>query len=894
MDRVLVFPTKFADGAEALRELDSRHPTASHEAQVCTLDEMLSSNYSTDAHFVSYLLIDPDGDLYERPVKGAQFKAAARINKAALHSVREAGWRLVAWGAVLDYDIKDNVTPDSLMAEGKGWTQSRLEDFSELCGDVREVMEEKGLSIHTIYRTNHGARFIHRYDQLLDVEDHEEVLEGLRKTYLSLGLAMDEACSDWTRLMRAPRVMRDNVPTWEPAWFACGSDPDAWASTTLAPRSQRERAANKAHVPEYAGDKPTPEECIALFAESANSGKGQQKKTELYKKLRTKVQRIGDDDLYEALVHMTPYPFEHGQVNVDMTRLVGQLCGRLYNEEYMDGPEPIYAMLLPGAQELPQDNPWEDILWSLCIRMWTGEAGQARAKEIEEEKVEEETRDKTDILLDRLRVLYPATPIDRAWAMQHAVAKKGGSAYLMQPDGTYHSYSVDVDTLPNKVRASEMEFLITLEEMRGNQVNFVSGRDIIKMYGFTVSNIRGVPGSHSSTGGVLTEGSTMCMPIFRPKKWEPRFDNNVDSWLRASFGEDYPKVMKWLAFCQVWDRPIAGLAVIGPRSAGKSLLVDGLSELIAGNPLPSGAAELVGEYTPGLGRSPIICVNEGASMSFNKASNMADRYRQLITGDPMWVNEKYKAQVELRVPFRILFTANNMGVIDALAEGQTLNIDDQEALKERLILSRMTHAGTEWFAANNINRCLTDQWVGEGSQHLLARHLVALYTSREERYGEPHSARLLVSGTDDARFDELADRLRTGDRKTEEVMGNVLGILAMAVPPTAVCEAMAVDANGVYITAPAILMYHQITLKTGKQVDLTTSGVGRCLGNISSSQVAVRGRRKTLAGNMRNLRWHTLDLGLIERTAIEYGLDWDQIQENLQRHVISQVDVRTL
>jgi len=893
MDRVLVFPDKFADGANSLREMDSRSPTAPHDAQVCTLDEMLSSNYSSDAHFVSYLLIDPDGDLYERPVKGAQFKAAARVNKPALHSVREAGWKLMAWGAVLDYDLKDNLPQTEIEAEGKGWTQSRLEGFADICMGVREMMEAKGLAVHTIYRTTHGARFIHRYDQLIDVEDHEEILEGLRKVYQSIGLVMDEACSDWTRLMRAPRVMRDNAPTWEPAWFACGSDPDAWTITTTAPRSKREKAAAKAHVPLYAGDKPTPEECIALFEAPPPAG-GRAKKTTLYKRLKTKIQRIGDDDLHEALVNMTPYPFEHGQVNNDMARVVGQLCGRLYGEEYMDGPEPIYAMLLPGAQELPQDNPWEDILWSLCVRFWTGEAGQVRAKEIEAEAVEEETQDKTDLLLDSLRGLYPAIPIDRAWAMQHAVAKKGGSAYLLQPDGTYRAHPVDVDVLPNTVRSEEMEFLIALDEMRGNQVVYLSGREIIKMYGFGLTNIQGVPGSHDSSGGVLTGPSTMRMPIFRPAKWEPRFDDNIDAWLRASFGEDYQKVMKWLSFCQVWDKPIAGLAIIGPRSAGKSLLVDGLAELIVSNPVPAGAAELVGEYTPGLGRSPIICVNEGASTVHHKSSNMADRYRQLITGDPMWVNEKYKAQVELRVPFRILFTANNMSVIDALAEGQTLNIDDQEALRERLILSRMTHAGTEWFTRHNGNRCLTDQWVGEGSQHLLARHLMFLYCAREERYGPPHSSRLLVSGTDDSRFDELADRLRTGDRKTEEVMGNVLGILAMASPPASVCEAMAIDAHGIYITSPAILHYHQMTLKTGKQVDLTTTSVGKCLGNISSSQVATRGRRITLAGKARNLRWHTLDLGLLERTAIEYGLDWDQIRDNLQRHVTSQTQVRSV
>jgi hypothetical protein len=870
----LVFPAKFAEGANSLSEMDSKFPTAKHEAQVLTLEALLATDFATDAHFVSYVLVDPDGDLYSRPVKGQRGMFAPRVNKPAIHTINNAGWRLLAWGAALDWDLKDNLPEEEIEADGRGWTQDRIADFNDLCREVRTAMQAKGLAIHTVYKTTHGARFIHRYDQLIDVEEHERILEGLRLDYLKLGLKFDEACRDWTRMMRAPRVLRDNNQTWTQEWFSCGSDPDAWTITSLAPRADRPKAAAKATVPMYEGNMPTPEECIALFEEPTGRG-GTARKTELYKCLKTRMQRIDDPHLYAALVHQAPYPFEHGQVNTDMTRVVGSLCGRLYGEPYMTGPEPIFAILLPGAEELPTDNEWIKILWSMCVRMWTGEAAQYKAKEIEAEKAEEEQRSRIEELLDNLRALYPSTPIDQAWAMQHAIAKKGRDHYLLRLDGTYGTMAYEESTLPNAVRDSGMEFLVRLEEMRGKSLVYLSGRELVKMHGFSLA---GIGHSAFASGAVLRfegAGPTLVLQAYQRRRIPHRFHQEVDVLLRRSFGAQLKLFYLWageaLAFDETGSLPL--LLVIGKTGGCKTLVTAGLGHAMAGREVVK-ASKASQRFNAALLQSPIVHHEEEFHTARGEDSP-AQAIRTMIGGSALNTVERKGRDVGggLEVQLRVIVTMNSKErAVRTMIGDQDLEPDDIAAVARRVLVIETEEGVDDWLEdyAEKHGRRYTDRWLEDDK---LPEHLLWCYENRDGLRGELEDAGILPPNSKHGRFllpSNAHDLFRAQDAESEVPDGLLCSVAQMFTSvPTAVLdsgsgEALRCGSKLLLLTGP--LVDRQVDDRFGSTRKRRVAAVDRlCSSKPDIPWRPVPGAKKS--------RWRELDTEFVFRLLVARGFE---------------------
>ena len=106
----------------------------------------------------------------------------------------------------------------------------------------------------------------------------------------------------------------------------------------------------------------------------------------------------------------------------------------------------------------------------------------------------------------------------------------------------------------------------------------------------------------------------------------------------------------------------------------------------------------------------------------------------------------------------MVFTSNDLDIVNGIIGNRDLNDDDVAALEARLLSIRVSNKASSLLMARG-QYAYTAQWVGQKSQHLLARHIIALNKAQESVNGS-RTGRFLVEGDRDSKMME-GIRLRT-------------------------------------------------------------------------------------------------------------------------------------
>jgi len=849
---------------------------------VVTMQEMLSNDWEDDTHFVTYKTLGPDGQ--ELP-EHEQF----RLRKTIRGQLEERGAQILSWGFVGDWDLNENVPDEMLYKAGWDgnpvkkpkitWTRDLLDQFQEESAPVVEGLRAKDIGPSYIYLTNHGARFVHFYDRDQPVLVHEEIIRGMIEEYRKLGYILDDACVDWTRLFRAPRVIRKGQFTAHQSWFMSVHHPNSWTCTSLAPRVARQ-VDDYADVGEYQGDRPDPEEAYLMLHEDLVSAK----RTEVYRKLKALLHRRDCQKLHDILAG-TDLTLAEGARDKELTRLAGQLAAQIYPEEW-SSPELMYAVLLPAAEQLAPDDQtrdWLEVTWSLCKRMWTKEVSKGVAREKKAQEEEAQRTDDLGVLLDIMRTRYPKNKalhdVD-AIAFEEmsrmGLVKIGGSVFVLRPDGYYHPTPVDGAVLPGTIRDLGIEFLMKTRNIgaRGGVIEY-DAKALLQSHGRSVA---AVVGSFGAPGAYLEDGR-LIRPLFRWAQHEPVHSEFVHTWLRMMGGENWKELARWIAYAQDMRRPICALALVGAKGIGKGMLARGLQELIVGSPVPASGEDLVSDFTPALLRSPFLVVDEGLPVNTRNTRDVADTFRRMVAGEPVWVNAKFQPQVEVNVPFRVLFTANNKEVVHGLVGHRTLTPEDRAALAERIKFLHLNERAATWLRESG-GRNFTAGWVGgsEGpSNYVVARHFRWLFENREEMFGPPDSDRFLVSGDMQS---SIVDDMRVLSGVTPEVAKVCVYLVHTATLPDDIAECLSVGEDGVWVTSHAVISYYNSQSTMDKKVRLNEKNVGVALENLTTESARVT--RVTGRETRRQLRWRRLDLDFLLKHARNHGLPTERIEAYLE------------
>ena len=180
---VVVWADKFATGFNGggLEGLEA-HP-------VVDLADALYEDYDTDAHFVPYSLIGPDG---------SPLKACPRINKGGREEVEAAGYLIRFYSAVIDVDCPSDIKSKKTAPEE--WRNEQLHKLKSI-----EPKLQSGMGM---YDTLGGYRLVWRLSEPAAPEKYLSIIAAIRNELRKKEIVADQLV-DWTRCYRLPSVVRD-------------------------------------------------------------------------------------------------------------------------------------------------------------------------------------------------------------------------------------------------------------------------------------------------------------------------------------------------------------------------------------------------------------------------------------------------------------------------------------------------------------------------------------------------------------------------------------------------------------------------------------------------------------------------------------------------------------
>lgn len=664
-------------------------PAQTGHFETLPLSQALQQKFSTDAHFFLY-------ESNQRLLKGFE-PEELRIRVCAI-----------------DYDLPDhrNARADAALA-------------------LEIQAQASPLPTH-FYLTRGGARLIYVHEPLTPTEA-EALHQAIVAQLASQGLDADPNCWQWNRPFRLPKVNRD------------GQDLDPVVALNVGPQLDVSKfdlsgGPRSFAVPRLRTPMPDFQEAKSLVWEPTQGGRGLKLTTwarEAQRRLRFRM-----DGELDSCFKNDPLPFPDPR-NEIMIRLAGS-CARILYGEINTTPDHIFGLLIDRCLQSirPTDRnrnlPAE--LHKVVLYCWAQEQGLRTYNETQ--------------ALDFQTALLKNTP--NAQSLEElrsraVVRAHRGNYYVLQASGFYSPIAEMRETLPNALHRAGLTgpdklLDLTVENQRG--VREMTSQEIITNFCLSVTpEIVKVPG-HPPDHGWLQD-NRLHFGAYARADLEPRFDIDVDTWLRHLFGRHYALATRWIGLALAFERgPICALSLTSPAGTGKGLLVKGLAE--ATNPNHFAEAKNIfssGKFEYGLDDSPWIVADEGWD---NTTRNLANRFRTLVGGGRTTAEKKFAHPSSVHVAPRIILTANNRETVEGLFTAPGLTQGDVQAIAQRVFHIDCTNEAAKWLERKG-SYDFTHAWVGrlEGgveSDFVVARHFLHLY---EEHKHTPSMGRFLMQDLTD-------------------------------------------------------------------------------------------------------------------------------------------------
>lgn len=747
-----------------------------------TFDDAFLTPWPTDAHYCGYAVYAPDGQ---------QLDEWPRINKGAVPAVRKEGFEVLTTLISLDWDTpnhmpwdKSRITQDQFVKalERAGKEDARLDDWS------------------CMYFSKSGARIVYRLKEPMIVEQSELLSLAIRNLFDRQGLSMDEKCKDWTRIMRLPMVLRDNIRTEDQPYFSIDIqdrrlDGDLF---DLDPANSIPEH-DLGDVPATLGSMPTCEEARKLL--EIYDGK-KWTKTEYYRQAKKYLK--GHNPLFDAVFNEGDLHDNSGPgCNTAITENVGRACALLVQPLSYVTAKHIFSLFQDSVSKFQpykkrkNSQDWLMCLWDICCRIWRKEKAIVLAQKKQHDKVLTDTEEKVTKALAESVEWYNDPKLDNADAMEKltmdgtcspieaiqsiAIAKYGRFLFPMKPNGKYSSKPVSSDGLIGEIRMLGSEPLIPLSFVdEQGKTKKRTAQNIIENHAVTITEIKKRFMSKEESGyiqGITSESPTLWFSLdSRNPRVTPRRSDSVEEWIRLL--DPSGRLEEWLTYAPAADQGgICGLFMVMPPGSGKQLLVDGLSECFASESYAQGV-EMVGDYQKKLAQTCVLHIDEQMPKG-RSASHTPDAvFRNIITSGKMYINEKFAPLMEVWNSPRILGTANNPRMVSELFPSQYTEQDDRDAILERMLLITCDDKAARYLEKNggmNFTGAAGKRWAkgknGEPSDYILAGHIMWLWHNRQAKQGLPQGRnRLLVDGkTNDDYIQSASGNMNTIIQGNNEV-----------------------------------------------------------------------------------------------------------------------------
>lgn len=652
MKDIIVFPIKKITGYDG-KNSDARCYPLVSPIEAC------QKSFGTDAHFAPYSI----------PTLAEAEGECPRVNKQGLADLRDRNLEPHLNYVVIDVDLPDH----------RQWTDEDKVNFAQ--------MYEATPLLHTayLYSTLHGWRAIWPLARPIPARKADSYLDHLHDHLREdLGIPVDEACSDWNRLYRLPRVVRDGRPT-APDVFESDAE---WANVeplTWMPDADLVETTRP--------DKNPPAESTLgterlLGAEIDHSW------------VRDAVYAIDPDIGYEQWI----------KIGMALVEEFGDEGFELWHEWSMDGekyrdrhtmrrradsfgghPDPAkLATVLHIAEEHGFERPDPDEY----VEFDDPDGG------------EDADRERYIAFTIRSRSYFVWDEVEGCWSADYREQSLLHAIDAHCPRTAGGSHTTDEGALRNIQR------LLSDHGVPVREVQYVLGQD----------------GNHYDPDEeAMLVGRAQIRPTL-----EPEYDPEIDEWIERLAGDRADELKDWLATVPRLQAPTCAIYIHGPHSIGKGMLAEGLAQLWNGTPTPY--SELSSDFNALLAECPLIHADESMPTGAYSAEKSSD-FRRLIGSTRRVVNAKFQPKAVVTGAPRLLITANNA---DALTIDENLTQEDIEAISRRVGYIKADASAREYLQKLG-GRAHTEAWVDGGG---IARHVLWLAEQRSVSPG----GRYLVEG----------------------------------------------------------------------------------------------------------------------------------------------------
>lgn len=723
---IQVWPDKFFRG---ISSLDGPHIDAEGRQFIpelghpYSLKDALEKEFDSDAHLTCYVLKDKDGNTGAIPL----------MKKSVLKQIQAEGGNLLTTCIGLDWDTPGHAP----------LTTEMLIDFLEklLAGGA---LDERLGSWRAYYTSRHGTRVFYELVEPVPVEDAEKYVTSIIKEWEKHNLHFDTNCRDWTRRFRLPKVVRDGLATQDEKMF----DLQIQEKYLDIKKFKKADLSSLLSVPTFTkkATHPTQEECHALLYRK--DGQGREVQTFFMKKAK----RILKSCKYaSALFEDNTDVFYVGGRNNAIMEMIGIITPILLSQCEAT-PDQIFALMYTPLLDLEPDagtQNWHQHAWNALQDIY----GREQAKYIETKKNEIEQLEAGEAILDKMaagmrqwcedeRLFSEDNEVRNAYIKSHLFANFGSFFYPLTEDGWYSQMCLTKEQLIPRIKATYLNLIVCTEKLdkQGNQVTVnhveVRNSNSTVVNDITMSPLQGVNGRITDMDG---ENPQLVLPMYQRNPYlAATYNDKVDGWLRAFFGENYDEAAKWIGYSLDFEAgPIAALSIKGPGGIGKKMLTEGLSECLL-NPQIGTEHDMVGTENGALLNTPFLVCNEGLPRS--RDMSPADTFKKLTAGDPIRIRQLYKPAVNVINPVRIIFTANDFELLHDLTKGKEINADTRRAMGERLLHFNVD-SRAEVYLRDLGGKLWTEReghrWIrgdsGQASNYVVAKHFLWLYENRPKR-----------------------------------------------------------------------------------------------------------------------------------------------------------------
>ncbi len=376
----------------------------------------------------------------------------------------------------------------------------------------------------------------------------------------------------------------------------------------------------------------------------------------------------------------------------------------------------------------------------------------------------------------------------KRWIIQH------GNSYYVYVNGRYETPVPSASALSIAKRylaPANLEWVTPKADGKGYRLKSLA--EIVDEYGTAVFRVEA---SLHLQHGYLEPKAGVFHEAVRPVRddLDPRFDPQIDTWLRKLGGENQEKLLDWLATCTDLKCQTCGLYLWGPPDTGKGLLAQGTARLWTKHGPPTELEAIVKGFNASLTKCPLVFCDEHLPRIHGRKMSPLDLRAHLGTSSRT-LNRKHIAEADLSGCIRLMIAANNDRILIDTSE-DNISADDLQANVQRfLVIHVSAEAGV--YLKSIGGREGAKHWV-DGD--LIARHVLWLVQNRKVATGmrflvegemnAVHAAAMTSSGIRGALCDFMTSFVLQPHKARATVAKRILfgnGKLLVSTP--AVCEA---------------------------------------------------------------------------------------------------------